>query len=78
MTSIILIAGLVVALSASLARNWLQGRAYENLKRRYTQLYEQTEIIATDVNPTMRWIEHDPDDYSDLTSAQRVKTGGRS
>ena len=78
MTSIILIAGLCVALAASLARNWLQGRAYENLKRRYTQLYEQTEMLATDVNPTIKWIEHNPDDYSDLTSAQRVKTGGRS
>lgn len=84
MTYLIIITGLCVALTASLVRNWLQGRAYERLQSRYKQLYEQSEMIATDVNPVQRWVkkpqasDYDPDDYSDLTAAQRQKIGGRS
>jgi len=76
MTSIILITGLIIALSASLLRNWHQSRAYEQLKSRYTQLYEQTDTLATENSPVERW--YDPDDYTDLTSHQVKQIGERS
>ncbi len=48
MTSIILITGLIIALSFSLTLNWWQKLEIKNLKSRYTQLYEQTESIGSD------------------------------
>jgi len=85
MTLIILIALLTVALAASLSLNWWQKAKIKHLSSRYKQLYEQTEMVATDVNPVERWVKEKPtqpaydvDDYSDLTSAQRHKIGGRS
>ena len=85
MTLIILIALLTVALAASLVLNWWQKAKLKHMQSRYQRLYEQTEMVATDVNPVERWVKEKPtpttydvDDYSDLTSAQRHKIGGRS
>lgn len=84
MTLIILIALLTVALAASLMLNLWQKAKLKHMQSRYQRLYEQSEMVATDVNPTVKWVKnpvhetYDPDDYSDLTATQRAKIGGRS
>ena len=78
MTSIILITGLVIALSASILRIWQQQIAYRQLKSRYTQLYEQTDNLATDASPVVDGEVYDPDDYTDLTSHMKHQLGKRS
>lgn len=85
MTLIILITLLSLALAASLAVNFTQRERLKHLSSRYKQLYEQSEMVATDVNPVQKWVKEKPtpptydvDDYRDLTASQRVKTGGRS
>lgn len=78
MTSIILITGLITALSFSLTLNWWQKLEIKNLKSRYTQLYEQTDNLATDASPVVDGEVYDPDDYTDLTSHMKHQLGKRS
>lgn len=50
----------------------------EAARSRYTQLYEQTDNLATDASPVVDGEIYDPDDYTDLTSHQIKRIGERS
>ena len=78
MTSIIIITGLIIALSFSLLLNWCQKQEISRQKSRYTQLYEQTDNLATDTSPVERWGDYDPDDYTDLTDHMKSQIERRS
>lgn len=84
MTPTIIITGLVAALFASLWLNYLQAGRIKHWKARCELMVRNMET-QTELNLAMAAKEmkrslnnYDPDNYSDLTSAQKHRIGERS